>query len=72
MPAVPMSSPSAEEVIDAFIEVVRDELANDNAVEVPSLGTFAVEHRPSALERTDDGHALAPPRNAVVFTPDTE
>ena len=64
-----MSSPSAEDVIGAFVDVIRDQLEAGNAVEVSSLGTFAVEHRPSEPTE-DEGRRLTPPRNVVVFDPE--
>lgn len=66
-----MSSPSAEEVIDAFVEIIRDQLEAGETVKVPSLGTFAVEHRPSEVEENGNRRFL-PPRNVVVFDPDQE
>jgi nucleoid DNA-binding protein len=62
-----MDSPSAEEVIDAFTEVVQAQLEAGNAVEVPALGTFSVEHRPSEVREEDGVRRLVPPRNVVVF-----
>lgn len=67
-----MSSPSAEEVIDAFIDVLREQLEQGESVEVPSLGTFSVEHRPSEVEAENDQRRLAPPRDEVVFEPEQE
>jgi len=67
-----MSSPSAEDVIDAFVDVIRDQLEEGNAVEVSSLGTFAVEHRPSEPTEDEGPRRLAPPRNVVVFDPEQE
>ena len=67
-----MSSPSAEDVIDAFVDVIRDQLKEENAVEVPSFGTFAVEHRPSKSKEDEGPLRLAPPRNVVVFDPEQD
>lgn len=67
-----MSSLSAEEVIDTFVDIVRDQLENGNDVEVPSLGTFVVEHRPSEVNESDGTRHLSPPRNVVVFDPAQE
>lgn len=64
-----MSEPSAEEVIDAFTNVVRDELEQGNDVEIPLLGRLRVEHEPSVLTEEDDDRSLSPPRNVVVFDP---
>lgn len=67
-----MESPSAEEVIEAFTDVVKDQLDTGNAVEVPGLGTLSVEHRPSGVQEEDGVRRLAPPRNEVVFTPEED
>ncbi|CBH24705.1 hypothetical protein containing IHF-like DNA-binding domain [Salinibacter ruber M8] len=69
-PTFVMESPSAEDVIEAFTDVVQDQLDTGNAVEVPGLGTFSVEHRPSGVQEEDGVRRLAPPRNEVVFTPE--
>ncbi len=67
-----MTSPSAEEIIDAFIEVLREQLEKGESVEVPSLGTFSVEHRSSTVEQENGNRRLVPPRNVVVFEPEQE
>lgn len=68
--AVVMSSPSAEEVIDAFIHVVRDQLEKGDSIEVPTLGTFKVEHRPSEMKEEGGERQMVPPRNVVTFEPE--
>lgn len=65
-----MESPLAEEVIDAFSEIVKDQLSTGHTVEVPTLGTFSVEHRPSEVQKKDGVRRLVPPQNEVVFTPE--
>ncbi|MEF8816434.1 MAG: HU family DNA-binding protein [Salinibacter sp.] len=67
-----MESPSADDVIEAFTDILEHQLSTGNAVEVPGLGTFAVEHRPSAVQTEDDVRRLLPPRNEVVFTPEQD
>lgn len=64
-----MDSPSAEDVIDAFTKVVKDQLGAGNTIEVPALGTFSVKHQPSEVQKSDGVRRFAPPRNEVVFTP---
>lgn len=55
----------------ALAEVIQQALARGEAVHVPELGTFHVEHRPSAPAEQPDGTVLMqPPRNEIVFTPD--
>lgn len=66
-----MSTPSAQETIDAFVRVLRQKLEDGETVEVPGLGTFSVEHRPSHLRETPDGEEeMVPPRDEVVFHPE--
>lgn len=65
-----MSTPSAEEVIDAFITVVRDHLERGDDVEVPTLGTFEVEHRPSQTIEQEGERRMVPPQNVVTFEPE--
>ena len=67
-----MESPSADDVIDAFTETVKQQLSAGNAVAVPGLGTFSVEHRPSAVQNEEDVRRLVPPRDEVVFTPEQD
>lgn len=66
-----MSSPSAEDVINAFVRIVRDRLERGERVDVPELGTFDVEHRPSQVKEDNAGDRyMAPPRNVVTFEPE--
>ena len=66
-----MSTPSPEETIDAFVRVLRRQLENGESVQVPGLGTFSVEHRPSERKQDSDGDDyMAPPRDQVVFDPE--
>ncbi|MFB6231594.1 MAG: HU family DNA-binding protein [Salinibacter sp.] len=64
-----MRSSSSEEVIDAFVDILREQLAEGNRVEVPGLGTFSVEHRPSTLD--DEDETMTPPRIEVCFDPES-
>jgi nucleoid DNA-binding protein len=66
-----MSTPSAKETIAAFARVLRRKLEQGEQIEVPGLGTFSVEHRPSHLTETPDGsEQMVPPRDEIVFTPE--
>ena len=66
-----MSTPSAQETIDAFVRVLRRKLEAGESVEVPGLGTFSVEHQPShRRERPDGEDEMVPPRDVVQFTPE--
>jgi len=51
---------------------VREALERGEAVEVPGMGTFRVEHRTSELDQQDDGNvAVRPPRDQIGFDPAT-
>lgn len=66
-----MSAPSAEEIIEAFVDVLRDRLENGKTTDVPGLGTFSVEHHPSKQKEGPDGNSyMAPPRDVVRFDPE--
>ena len=67
-----MSTPSTDEALDAIVAVLRDELAQERSVKVPGLGTFHVEHQPAAVDSTDEGSRLRPPRNTVAFDPEAD
>jgi len=67
-----MAGPSAEDIIDAFAEAVRESLENGTPIEAPGLGHFDIEHRQSQMIETDDGEArMAPPRDVIKFRPDS-
>lgn len=65
-----MSDPSAEDVIDAFVGAVRDELEQGNEVEIPELGTLRIEHRPSEMTAQQNQRTFSPPKDVVVFDPE--
>jgi len=66
-----MATPSAKDVIHAFVRAMRDKLENGETVEVPQLGTFSVEHRPSQMKKDADGDSyMAPPRDVIKFDPE--
>ncbi|PSQ82131.1 MAG: hypothetical protein BRD46_00385 [Bacteroidetes bacterium QS_8_68_15] len=61
-----------ERVAEALGACVREALERGEAVEVPGMGTFRVEHRTSELDQQDDGNvAVRPPRDQIVFDPAT-
>lgn len=68
-----MPTPTAEDVIQAFVRALHDQLTSGNTVEVPDLGRFRIEHEPSRVEENDDGDAhIQPPRDVVSFSPDED
>ncbi|PQJ33520.1 hypothetical protein BSZ35_01940 [Salinibacter sp. 10B] len=68
-----MSTPSAEDIIKAFVRVTRKKLENGETVQVPGFGTFSVEHRPSEQKEGPDGDSyMKPPRDVVTFEPEQQ
>ena len=65
-----MSSPSADDVIKAFVSVVRDELVDGESLHIPDLGTFHVEHQPSEMREDEGRGSMVPPRDVVQFAPE--
>jgi len=65
-----MDTVTNEQVATALAAIVREAVAQQKAVHVPDLGTFAVQYRPSELESVDDGpDVIHPPRDEIVFEP---
>lgn len=59
-----------DDVLRAFSEAVRERLMRRDAVTVPGLGTFEVQHTPSRAAQTDDDQRmLLPPADVIVFEP---
>lgn len=68
-----MENITRDEAVAAFVEVIREALAEGEDVHVPDLGTFRVEHQPSQPETLPSGETvIRPPRHAVIFTPEGE
>ncbi len=58
----------SDDVLRAFSLAVREQLMDRTPVTVPGLGRFVVEHEPSRVAETADGHrALHPPADVVAF-----
>ena len=67
-----MAGPSAEDIINAFAEAVRESLEAGTPIEVPGLGHFDIEHHQSQMVETDNGEArMAPPHDIITFRPDS-
>lgn len=67
-----MPPPSIEQTAQAMVDVLQDALAHGETVAWPRLGTFRVEHRSSQIEEQPSGEVVMhPPRDVVVFEPDT-
>ena len=60
-----------DQVASVTAELVKEALIQGEAIAIPGLGTFSVEHRSSRIEERSDGQIIMqPPRDEVIFTPD--
>ncbi len=65
-----MASITQEQVAAALAEIIQQELAHGEPVDLPGFGSFHIEHNPSQLEEKEDGDfVIKPPQDTVVFTP---
>ncbi len=68
-----MAKITRDQAVAALVEVVRETLERGEEVHLPGLGTFRVEYRPSQAEELPTGDVVMwPPRNEIVFSPQTE
>jgi nucleoid DNA-binding protein len=66
-----MLAPPRDQVVSVLADIVREALTRGEAVHVPGLGTFSVEHRSSQIEEQPDGQVvMKPPGDEIVFTPE--
>lgn len=66
-----MQPPPRDQVESMLAEIIREYLSRSDSIIVPGLGTFAVSHRSSSIERTDAGEVrMRPPNDEIVFTPE--
>lgn len=62
-----------KEFLQAFSEVIRDQIIMKNSVEVSGLGTFKSAHFSQQQETRADGVTIMmPPRDAIEFVPQQE
>ena len=65
-------TPDLSAVAEALSASVRDALERNEPAEVPGMGVFRVEHRPSQMNEQEEGLlSVSPPRDVIVFEPAT-
>ena len=58
--------------IKSFILVVKEQIAQNNRVEIDGLGQFQKVHQTQTQKKLDDGRVvLMPPSNKIEFKPET-
>jgi len=57
--------------IKSFIQIIKEQIAADNTVNVNGLGQFQKVHQSQSHKRMDDGSVvLVPPKNKIEFKSD--
>ncbi len=59
--------------LKAFSEVVRDEIARRNEVQVEGIGSFQFQHRKQFQKQYDNGRVvMMPPKDTITFIPENK
>lgn len=59
--------------LQAFVEVVREQMARRNNVRIEGVGSFQVEHRKQFQKQYDNGRVvMMPPKDTIRFTPEKQ
>jgi nucleoid DNA-binding protein len=65
-----MNRDSYHDIARALAEILHEELARKQAVEIPDWGTFSIEHETGRVESIPEGRtALHPPQDTITFEP---
>ena len=61
------------EFLKAFSEIVRDEVARKNEVQVEGIGSFQFQHRKQFQKQYDNGRVvMMPPKDTITFIPENK
>jgi len=61
------------EFLKAFSEVVRDEVAQKNEVQLDGVGSFKFQHRKQFQKQYDNGRVvMMPPEDTISFIPENK
>lgn len=59
------------EFIEAFSEVVKEQVSRKRTIELQGLGTFEFEHRKQHQKQFDNGRVvMMPPKDTIRFIPE--
>lgn len=57
--------------LNAFSEIVREQISHKNEIEVEGLGAFCYRHRKQYQKQYDDGRVvMMPPEDVITFIPE--
>lgn len=62
-----------EAFLQAFSDVIREQISNRHEVNVEGIGVFKTKHENQHQQKYKDGRvALMPPKDTIHFTPDSK
>jgi nucleoid DNA-binding protein len=60
-----------EAFLQAFSEVVREQISDNQEVKIDGIGIFKVRHKNQYQQKYQDGRvAMIPPKDTIEFIPD--
>jgi nucleoid DNA-binding protein len=60
-----------KQFLKAFSEVVREEVARKNEIELEGIGRFQFEHQKQFQKQYDNGRVvMMPPKDTITFVPE--
>ena len=60
-----------DQFLEAFAEVVREQVAHQTDVQLEGLGTFRLDHHKQYQQQYNDGRiVMMPPRDSIKFVAD--
>ena len=60
-----------KEFLKAFSEVVREEVASKNEVQLEGIGRFQFKHKKQFQKQYDNGRVvMMPPKDTITFIPE--
>jgi len=59
--------------LQAFSEVIREEVTSKNDVQLDGIGRFQFEHQKQFQKQYDNGRVvMMPPKDTITFVPENE
>lgn len=60
-----------KQFLKAFSEVVREEVAQKNEIQIDGVGRFEFEHQKQFQKQYDNGRVvMMPPKDTITFVPE--
>ena len=60
-----------EQFLKAFADIVREQVARKNKVQIEGIGSFRLEHKKQFQKQYDNGRVvMMPPKDMIRFTPE--